>query len=194
MTRPVVLQHRLLTKEAQMAEARKEVTGNKPKFKSYSEAWKRIKAAQEAGFYLEAIAIQESILSDRITSYLAYCGLLPKNKNPGLWELLEAWKRDPASAKGEEFSDLRNAINDVWRGMRNDAIHGLVKSAPGTPTQDVDDFLSAAKCAAKLGEKLAREVSNWHDRQRKLTKQTLKKSPKTSAKVDRTVDKNKIRK
>ena len=44
----------------------KSIAGNASKYYSYREAWTRIKLAQENGFYLEAIAIQESIISDRL--------------------------------------------------------------------------------------------------------------------------------
>lgn len=44
--------------------------GNVAKAASYREAKARIKAAKEQHFYIEAIAIIESIISDRILSYL----------------------------------------------------------------------------------------------------------------------------
>ncbi|NJM48932.1 MAG: hypothetical protein HC860_24505 [Alkalinema sp. RU_4_3] len=40
----------------------KDVAGNVNKYESYREAWSRIKHAQENGFFLEAITIQESII------------------------------------------------------------------------------------------------------------------------------------
>lgn len=46
------------------------IKGNAAKFWSYREAWTRIKQAQEQGFYLEAVTIEESIISDRLMSYL----------------------------------------------------------------------------------------------------------------------------
>ncbi len=45
------------------------VTGNAAKYESYREAWSRIDAACENQFFLEAITIEESIISDRIISY-----------------------------------------------------------------------------------------------------------------------------
>jgi len=50
--------------------------------------WRRIKGARESGFYLGAIAIEESIMPDRITSYSSHRGLLPKNKRPSFYELV----------------------------------------------------------------------------------------------------------
>ena len=45
------------------------VNGNASKHYSYREAWARIRLAQQHGFFLEAIAIQESIITDRLIGY-----------------------------------------------------------------------------------------------------------------------------
>ena len=44
----------------------KKIKGNARKYDAYREAWTRIKQAQKNGFFLEAITIQESIISDRL--------------------------------------------------------------------------------------------------------------------------------
>ena len=83
----------------------KTVKGNLEKYQSYEEVWRRIKSAQESGFYLEAIAIKESIMPDRITSYSSHRGLLTKNKRPSFHELVAQlnWhgmaRRDPSETK-----------------------------------------------------------------------------------------------
>jgi hypothetical protein len=46
------------------------------KYLSYAEAWRRIKAAIQAGYYLEAVTIEESIIADRLLSYVA--GIAPE--------------------------------------------------------------------------------------------------------------------
>ena len=91
---------------------KKSIKGNAQKYLSFKEAWARIKSAQEAGFYLEAIAIQESIMSDRIISYLSYKAMLPKKKRPSFADLMREWKKDINVLKGKEFGDLRFAIDD----------------------------------------------------------------------------------
>ena len=149
---------------------KRQIKGNAQKYLSFKEAWARVKSAQEAGFYLEAIAIQESIMSDRITSYLSYKAMLPRKKRPSFADLVREWKKDTTVPEGKEFGDLRFAIDDVWRSMRNEAIHGLVKSEPGMPTMPVEEFIELSRCAARMGEKLAREVQNWHRKQFDMTK------------------------
>lgn len=49
-------------------------SGKARKYLSYREAWTRIKVAQEQGFYLEAVTLVESIISDRLVSYLVSVG------------------------------------------------------------------------------------------------------------------------
>ncbi|WP_319422913.1 hypothetical protein [Pleurocapsa sp. FMAR1] len=143
----------------------KEVAGNTEKYNSYREAWSRIKLAQEHGFYLEAIAIQESIISDRLISYLhskqeATFSVHDKNF-PSFNKLIKKWRSKFSS--GLSSGNYSNLIDEVdqWRLSRNQIIHAIVKSKPSEPTQSIDLFLYQAKEAAKTGEAIAREVCNW---------------------------------
>ncbi|MBK1646676.1 hypothetical protein CKO25_18940 [Thiocapsa imhoffii] len=145
----------------------KQINGNAPKYESYKEAWARIRQAQESGFYLEAIVIEESIIADRLTSYLSAVGLLPNKHYPGLFDLVKAWKADQVQAVDKSHGDLKAAIGDEWRASRNRAVHAIVKSAPGTATPPVEDFLAEAQAAAELGATLARAVDRWHRAQLK---------------------------
>lgn len=131
--------------------------GNVAKADSYREAWTRINKSIDAGFYLEAVTIVESIISDRLLSY--------------------AWSECPNAEgfNGERthFYNLINALPDeslkvklhAWREQRNRVVHAAAKSFPGTPTEDVDEFLGRAKSTADEGRQLAREVSNWHKKE-----------------------------
>ena len=136
---------------------------NKSKYLSYKKAWERINAALEQGFFLEAITIEESIISDRLLSYIL--GVEPKAKvgiKSGLGDLISHWRKHAgASLIQADGADLGDATN-VWRVKRNSAVHGLVKSAPGTPTTQPDDFLELARQAAEDGKTLARKIQNWH--------------------------------
>ena len=136
---------------------------NIPKYLSYTKAWERINSALEAGFHLEAITIEESIISDRLLSYVL--GVAPSSKahkKSGLGELINHWRKHAGdSLIKPDGSDL-GKITDEWRKKRNKAVHGLVKSAPGTSTMAPDDFFELARQAAEEGKKLAREIQNWH--------------------------------
>lgn len=129
--------------------------GNKVKYDAYTEAFARIKAANESNFFLEAVAIQEAIISDRLKSHLGHLGKLTKRNRPTLFDLVEIWKSENQDQNLEIKINLPELV-DQWRVLRNQAVHGLVC------TSGVDDFLNSAKAAAKTGEILARAVCDWH--------------------------------
>jgi hypothetical protein len=143
----------------------KEIAGNVSKYESYREAWSRIKLAQENHFFLEAITIQESIISDRLISFLSRPESpkpLSKKKNgqfPSFSQLIQHW-RSEFSDTSVACPDLIDAV-DQWRRIRNEAIHAIVKSDPGEPTQPIELFLQKAKEAAEEGERLTKEVCKW---------------------------------
>jgi hypothetical protein len=150
----------------------KEIKGNSTKYESYREAWSRIKLAQENHFFLEAIAIQESIISDRLFSFLSRPtspNPLSKNNNgqfPLLSRLIEHWRSQfPDGIQSGSYPDLIKAVDD-WRQMRNEALHAIAKSEPGQPTQPIDLFLQKAKDAAEKGESLTREICNWCEKEK----------------------------
>jgi Arc/MetJ-type ribon-helix-helix transcriptional regulator len=155
----------------------KEINGNSNKYESYREAWSRIKQAQENQFFLEAITIQESIISDRLISFLTNPKVkksLSKNKYgnwPSFGELIKHWRSESPEGvkygKSPDQIDLIEAV-DQWRNNRNDAIHAIAKSDPGEPTQDIDIFLKQAQEVAERGEYLAKAVCSWHRGQKNL--------------------------
>ncbi|MBD2579780.1 hypothetical protein [Oscillatoria sp. FACHB-1406] len=150
----------------------KQISGNVNKYESYREAWSRIKLALENQFFLEAITIQESIISDRLLSFLsrpdAPNPLVLKNGSfPSFGKLIKGWRSEfKDGLPSGSYPDLIEAV-DRWRRYRNEAIHAIVKSEPGEPTQPIDSFLQKAKDAAEEGEKLTREVCNWCKKEKK---------------------------
>lgn len=149
------------------------ISGNASKYDSYREAWSRIRLAKENGFFLEAIVIQESIISDRLISYLSCStkdnSLSNKNHNgfTPLNNLIQRWSSDfPNGLPSGEYPDLISAVNE-WRCFRNEAVHNIVKSKTGNLTQSIDLFLQTAKEAAEKGNNLTREVCNWSKKQKR---------------------------
>lgn len=139
--------------------------GNVTKYSSYREAWMRIKKAQQQGFYLEAVTLEESIITDRLISYLVGVGAIERtielSRYPGFAQLIQIWKiQHPNQINIQDYSDLQTAV-DEWRRRRNKVVHGMVKSHPGTATDSVMDFLEEAKLTAEQGKMLARAVSDW---------------------------------
>ena len=145
----------------------KEIGGNADKYESYREAWSRIKLAQENHFFLEAITIQESIISDRLISLLTRLGALKplaqqrNGQYPSFGNLIRLWRSEfSGELQSGSYPDIIAAV-DQWRLIRNEAIHAIVKSEPGKPTQLIDLFLQKAKETAEEGERLTREVCKW---------------------------------
>jgi hypothetical protein len=139
------------------------MTINRAKYLSYAEAWRRIKEAMDGGFYFEVVTLCESILSDRLLSYVQ--GVHPSSKitvKTPFAKLIKEWRALAARKLPQHGErDLGAAVDD-WRIERNTVVHGLTKSAPGAPTAAVLPFLQRAEQTAKDGVSLARAVSNWH--------------------------------
>lgn len=152
-----------------------EPNGNRSKYESYREAWQRIVASRQAGFFLEAIAIEESIIADRLVSYLSRPDArtpVSKDKKgrwPALGKLITTLEEEfPAGLPIGEFKDIAKTLN-AWRDDRNTAVHAIVKSDPGGPTVDIQEFLRLAEKAAAQGATLARAISSWHRGMKRLS-------------------------
>lgn len=134
------------------------------KYFSYREAWDRITKAQGDGYYLEAVTLEESILADRLISFLFYIGAIEVDtqlEKHSFGQLIKQWMElVPEPIPTKDFPDLRVAVNE-WRKRRNKIVHGMVKSVPGTDPEDVVNFLEEAKFVASKGAALARAVSEW---------------------------------
>jgi len=135
---------------------------NTNKHISYKEAWERIDSAIKQKFYFEAVTICESIISDRLISYLQGVDESSEDRSRHPFaKLIKDWQRLGQT----EIPNRLSEDVDNWRYERNMVVHNLVKSAPGAPTEDLQSFLQRAEKAAKDGARLARKVSNWHRQQ-----------------------------
>jgi len=143
---------------------------NANKYFSYREAWGRIKRAQAYGYHLEAITLEESIIADRLISFLASAGKIEGNskiERHSLAHLIQRWfELVPEPIPSKYFPDLRVAA-DGWRQRRNKVVHGMVKSAPGASHDDVLNFLEEAASVAVQGDALARAITDWGTRFKK---------------------------
>lgn len=145
-------------------------SGNEAKFLSYREAWARIKLAVKQGFFLEAVTIEESIVSDRMLSFLEKtCGIVLGGHS--LNNISKEWlkqAKDHCSADSEEgrtAQELFARLNS-WREHRNKVVHGIVKSRVARLDDHIDNFLDGAATAAVEGEKIARAIDRWVSKNR----------------------------
>ena len=140
----------------------KTVKGNKEKYLSYKEAFARIKLAKSEGFYLEAITIQESIITDRLISYFHGTNKIiirnekEAHKKYSFHRLIELLEQEKSIDSGLCKSLMK------WKDDRNKCLHRIAKSFTGNPTQNIDEFLNHAKNTADKGDGLVRKILVWH--------------------------------
>lgn len=140
-------------------------TKNHLKGASFTYAFERINESIKAEFYLEAVTLAESIISDRLLSFVKHHkkSVDVRTKFYNLIQL--AAKHNTASVQTKKGVDLFVAL-DLWRDERNKCIHSISKSEPSTPTVPVGVFVGLAKQCAKDGKVLARLVCDWDKKHR----------------------------
>ncbi|NOH31014.1 hypothetical protein [Vibrio mediterranei] len=113
----------------------------------------RIQKALEQEFYLEAIALEESCISDRLSLALYIKGQKAGTKSfAKLIELCTEYL--PKNLKRDV---------DEWRRERNRAIHNLVRSSPLEEMIDLDELDVLSKKTAKDGAVLLEQVNLWFE-------------------------------
>lgn len=146
----------------------------KKKSGRYAFAHSRIQEAMRAGFYLEAITITESMISDRLLASGEYLMDEPRDARAGLAKLLNKHLKNEklctapglASATGKTlFEQL-----DRWREERNELIHGVAKCLPGfeNELETTMDLMERARAQADEGLRLFRKLDDWLRRERRL--------------------------
>ncbi len=132
---------------------------------------------------IAAIAVCESIIADRLQSYLKYKKpeiFLEKGKEKKFVSTSimaeEGLKYFPEhtihlNSKTLGVLESKNLFTDIkiWLKGRNDICHGFVKSKPGTPTKEINEFHKDAISTAEEGFKLTKLVSKWHKQQLQIT-------------------------
>lgn len=138
---------------------------NPAKYLSYTETWRRINSGLDSGAFFEVVTLCESIISDRLLSFVR--GVDPSSKanvHTPFSQLIACWRKSARTLPPYDGEDLGAAV-DSWRKERNEVVHGLAKSMPGTPTDGVVPYIQRAERAARRGVSLARAVSAWHKKQ-----------------------------
>lgn len=94
------------------------------RFKRYRDAFMRAEHCIESGYYLEAIAILDSLITDRLASRVAHLTQKPVTERSTCGQLagqlLQGVERDP------EFQNVVSAIK-TWVDRRNAAMHATAK-------------------------------------------------------------------
>lgn len=160
---------------------------NVKKYQSYAKAFDIItNAIRNDDFVgcLASICIVESIISDRLYSFLQFHNNLPKEaeRHPILAQFIKNCKqllnaKISVEINTKEFGMIKveDLITEVdkWRDNRNKIVHSMVKSKPTEPTIDIEEFIKLVKESAFEGYKLSRCLLKWFQQQ-KINKLSFK--------------------
>ncbi|EGQ7944436.1 hypothetical protein [Vibrio cholerae] len=113
----------------------------------------KISIAIKDEYFLEAITLIESIVTDRLSMAMYVRGYNSKSKSFNQL-LVDSNKLIP--------KDLGYAL-DSWRKKRNIAIHNLVRTSPIEKQLSPKQFSDNAKDVAIEGSKLVNDIDGWFD-------------------------------
>lgn len=135
----------------------------------YIEAYDRIDSSIKSEHFFEAITIEESIISDRLASFLESTDTLKSDQihRQNFSSLIMLWKL-ATNTQGSIWESCDTLIQrtDNWRKERNKYVHGLVKfPSQKANIPNTKDFIAGAKQTALDGKELAKEISDWRKRQ-----------------------------
>ncbi|MFP5300330.1 hypothetical protein R2R70_03815 [Cobetia sp. SIMBA_158] len=121
---------------------------------AHRETIKRIERTIEAGFNLEAITLQECLISNCLFNYLESLGV--KAKGFSFQKLL--------SNSIERCSNHVGLLGEIdsWRIKRNNAIHGFVGSTLGSFSESQAKFDLFARETALEGGVLSKRTCDWY--------------------------------
>jgi hypothetical protein len=121
--------------------------------KLFEEARQRIETSIAAGYCCEAIAIIESVITDRLESRLNWLS----GENHGFKTLGWLINNLRGSETDSALTDLLDDL-DIWREQRNRAIHELVKVEDGKPPMSWSDRMAELATGARLGYELLKRL------------------------------------
>lgn len=126
------------------------------RYKLIKSAAERISKAVEAGYPLEAVALIESVLADRLEKRAQYLHRSSRNPSSALVEVKDGFANlgplISALKKEEPDPELRAALDRVneWRKGRNLIMHQMAKIGTGA-LESWDDRLKSARQIAQDG-------------------------------------------
>jgi len=141
------------------------VVKNIVKGASFTYAFRRINESLKSGYHLEAVTLAESIISDRLLSFVKHHNHKVNVKTTFRDLIKFAKKLNNTTLLTKDGVDLFVAL-DEWREKRNRCIHSVAKSEPDEPTRPVDVFLEMSEECAVKGKSLARLTCEWHKKAR----------------------------
>ena len=126
---------------------------------SYHSALTKIDKAIFDGYFLEAVALEECLISNCLFNFLENTGT--KLKNPSFHTLIEKITNSSAFYK-ELPVELFAGINK-WREARNSSIHGYITSRSDGLNQSKVTFEKLIETTANQGLDFTKSVVSWYE-------------------------------
>jgi|GEM_PF-2045230 len=128
---------------------------------AYRVALGRITNAIDTGFYLEAIALEECLVSNCLNNFLR--NRFVKMTSTSFSMLIKALIDREADFCFEDRQMFRKL--DDWRKARNTAIHGFISAHSESLKGAQDTFASESEATARQGVDLSKAVVEWYERE-----------------------------
>ena len=120
------------------------------------DALARVQQAIDDGYFLEAVVLQECVISNCLFNFLRGSG---QSQPPAtFYELIKHSKK---IVSGSEVRELLGRVNR-WRKRRNEAVHGFVVSRVENLGESRAGFVDASKTTAGDGLELTEQVVAWY--------------------------------
>lgn len=143
------------TKERPISKAKSEV--GKTRQQLYAHVMAQYKKAMDEHFYIEAVALMDSIVCDRLESLAAnLTENEPKFVNKNLDFLL---REIPTDLIPEKIKPTLEELKE-WKDNRNIAIHEIAKLQSDALDKDFQAKYKENKAIAETGKKLFRKLDN----------------------------------
>ena len=126
------------------------------RYNMIKEAMEQYKRAMDAGFYIEAIALMESAICDRLES-LANIAFSPDDYSYSTIGQLVHLFRSKGKPITPELANVLDALS-AWAKNRNNAIHEMVKLGPTNSNIGFVEKYKSLKQIAKQGKDLFNAV------------------------------------
>jgi hypothetical protein len=131
----------------------------------YRGATSKVKAAIEAGFYIEAISLCESLMADRLEARVSHREghTETSRRHSTLGSLVRRLK---STEPHNGYEELHSLLGDIlkWTDFRNKAVHNAVKISEGQKIQSWDERYGALKSSADQGYSLFKRLTSQMDK------------------------------
>ena len=124
----------------------------------YADGLLQIANAINDKYFLEAIALEEALITHCLYNYLKAQKL--KNINTSFFKLLKIFEKEELNTK-LKTSTLLDGL-DTWRKNRNVSIHGFVTAREKKFTKAKEEFITFSEETANIGYKLTLDVVEWY--------------------------------